>query len=143
MAEHLSGFEKLMQTVCDPFESKVVSWCVENLIPLRQFAPGELLVVFYEHLCLYPEREIKRVFDWLGRSYTPGVVAASRKPSALCRPGSAILNGADLIEHWRSDTSSAQIRRAMEICSQFGLDRLYGEESLPLVDSDQVLDLFT
>ena len=87
-------------------------------------------------------REIRRIYNWLGRAFTPGAVTARTRPSALSRGHSAILKDADLLNHWKTDIDGTQTRRALEICGRFGLNAIYGEDSPPLVDADQTLHLF-
>jgi len=142
MADYLQPFRKVIEGAHTPFEQHITAWCIENLVPLKQFSAGEMLVVFYEHLCLRPEREIRRIFTYLGRAYSPQVLAAARRPSALSRNHSSILNGADPVEYWRESINEEQINAAWEICRLFGMQSLYGKGNLPLLDGRQALELF-
>lgn len=117
----------------------ILQWCIESYVPLCQFRSGEMHVVFYELLCLEPERELRRLFSYLNREMDNRIAEAVRVPSNQTRKSSAILTGEDLVNGWRKDVDQDQIRTAQEILSQFGLDKIYSESSLP--NSRQALDL--
>ena len=124
---------EMLQTE-DKFDRLIFRWCIQNYIPLKQFKPDEIQVVFYEHFCETPESEIDRMFAFLGLSYDERIYSYLRKPSAVSRQESAIISGGDLINSWRKDISQAQVERAIEILSLFGLDKIYTEASLPHPD---------
>ena len=63
----------------DVFDRHVVMWCVENWVPLRQFAPGEILVVFYEDLCTRTWQATESVLSFVGRTADPRAMAASTR----------------------------------------------------------------
>jgi Sulfotransferase family len=108
------------------FERHVFSWCIENYVPLRQFEPGEIHVAFYEGLLAHPEDEVGRLFAFLGGGSDGRVYRALRRPSPLSRRGeSTSLDG------WRRSVSDSQLQRAVEILGLFGLERVYGERSMP------------
>jgi len=118
----------------DVFERTLFLWCVEALVPLRQFRPGEVHVVFFENLVRNPESEIAGLLSHLGKSTDdrPLDLEKLRTPSlAARRATSAVWTGADPVESWQSKVSDAQRRRALEILSLFGLDAIYTDASLP------------
>ena len=131
MADFLAPFKEEIFKAEDKFDRLIFRWCIQNYVPLKQFRPGEMQVVFYEHFCETPESEIDAMFSFLGLSYDERVYKFLRKPSAVSREESAIISGGDLVNDWRKDISQAQIRRAVEILNMFGLDKLYNEASMP------------
>ncbi|MCI0561838.1 MAG: sulfotransferase domain-containing protein [Nitrososphaera sp.] len=141
MEDFLRPFEKYIRAAADPYEKHIFLWCIENFVPLKQFRHGEMHMTFYEHLCTRPDREAARLLEYVRQPVSPRVFKVIRKPSALARPHSAVVSGSSLIDTWRTYTSVEQVTRAREILGIFGLDAVYGEDSLPLVSGDQVLDL--
>ena len=118
----------------DVFERTLFLWCVEALVPLRQFRSGEVHVVFFENLVRSPESEISRLLSHLGRSMDDLQLDLEKLkiPSLTARrTSSAVWTGADPVESWRSKVSDAQRRRALEILSLFGLDAIYTDAPLP------------
>lgn len=126
----------------DVFERHVFLWCVENYVPLRQFSEGEIKVVFYENVCVDPDSEIARIYKFLGISEEGLNRTEVSRPSALSRKDSAIYTGDNLVDGWRRSLTSEQVERAVDICSLFGLDRVYATGAMPLVDADRLLNLF-
>lgn len=139
MADHLEPFRALLEGATDDFEKHVLMWCVENYVPLRQFAPGEILPIFYERLCVEPAAEIARILAFIGDGESAAAVEAACRPSAMSRSDSAVVSSASLLESWRAGVSPGRIARTMELMAGFGLDRLYGPGSMPIVGYDGVL----
>src|SRR6202035_3626729 len=58
-------------------------------------------------------------------------------PSQTARTGkrgegvSSVVAGGDVLDDWKQSVSTQEIARAMEILAMFGLDRIYGEETVP------------
>ena len=118
----------------DVFERTLFLWCVEALVPLRQFRPGEVHVVFFENLVRSPESEVARLHSHLGKGSDALRLDLEklRVPSLTARrASSAVWTGADPVESWRSKLSDAQRRRALEILERFGLDAIYTDASMP------------
>jgi hypothetical protein len=108
------------------FERLIFFWCLFNKIPLRQFAPNEICVIFYENLFLDRVAELAGLFDYLKQ--TPDI---DNVDAALAQPSSTThKSGSDFISHdnvdgWRDKVSSQQMQRAYEIMEICGLDGLY------------------
>lgn len=121
------------------FEQHVLMWCIENLVPLSQLAPGDAHVLMYEQVCTDFEAQVKALFKFLGRPVPRGIERSAKKVSAHFRRDSAILRGGDLIGDWRRHVSHAQIDQAFVIIRQFGLGHLYDAGADPLIAPAQVL----
>jgi hypothetical protein len=130
--DHLAPFLDVINSARDEFEQHMVVWCVDNYVPLKAFKRGEVHLAFYEDLSVNPEEAIPRLFEFLGRPFHDGVLRAARRPSATTRPDSAIVSGENIIDGWRRSISDDQLDRAVRILEGFGLDRIYGRESLPV-----------
>ena len=133
--DFLEPFKDHIQNARTEFEKTIFSWCIENYIPLKQFQPGELYIIFYENFCIDLEGEIAKLFDFLGDDYCPKeVLKIAKRPSSLAAKHSAIVMGENLIENWKTRITDEQLERAIEILALFGLDHIYGKEALPLVN---------
>ncbi len=123
-------------------EKHALIWCISNLVPLRQFDPGELKIVFYENLCLRPQYEVRRVFKSLEDSGleprdSEGSLKRIDTPSSTTRERSAIMTGKDKVDkvrRWRTQLSENQTARVLSIVQAFGLDFLYGDSDAPITD---------
>jgi hypothetical protein len=124
--DFLLPVEAEIRAARDPFERRLFSWCIENYVPLRQFAPGEMHLAFYEEFLVRPERELRRLFSFLGEDFDSRAYPVLERPSPLSRnPGTHPVDG------WRRSVTGRQLERAVEILGLFDLDRLYGEGTMP------------
>lgn len=140
--DFLRPYVPLLTSARDTFDRHILLWCVENVIPLRQFSQGRIHVCFYEHLCTQPEREARALLSFLHRPFAPELLTTIHKPSALSSKHSAILQGGNMLESWRQHVDPARVERAVELLSAFELDRIYDAGSLPKVPGGDVLPLF-
>jgi len=129
--DHLEPFEPLIRSAEDNFERRILLWCADNYVPLRQFRSEGVCLVFYEELVSNPEPTIDRLFGFLSRPVEQGVFAQLEVPSRLCREDSAVLTGEDRLAGWRKDVGPDRMARAGEILAAFGLDGIYGPDPLP------------
>jgi hypothetical protein len=67
----------LIHGAATPEAKHAVVWCVNNLVPLTQFGPGELHTVFYEDLCLRPGEAVPAVCRVAGHSLPRRSIARS------------------------------------------------------------------
>lgn len=107
-------------------------WCITNLVPLAQFAPHELTIVYYERLCAYPELEVPNLFHAIGHAYRRSALVQVNIPSRATTHASAIMRAEDKLTRWRRELSARQIRTILSVVRDFGLDDLYGEALMPL-----------
>ena len=102
----------------DIIERHVLRWCLENAIPLTREVPDVHRVV-YEELRREPDREIRRLFAYLGEDAS-GALEAARVPSATA--------GFPRVRAFVP--TDEQRARAREIVALFGLSEL-----APVADS--------
>lgn len=127
--DHLSPFEEEIRSARTPFERSIFLWCIENYVPLKQLQQlgrGEFHLVFYENLCTEPESEVRRLYTFLGKKPDESVYLNLGRPSPLSRRESAVALGGRPVDSWVRSVDDAQVERAAEILSLFGLDRIYG-----------------
>ncbi len=129
--DFLKPFAHLKNDLQDNFEYGIFQWAIENYVPLGQFSPNEIHLLFYEEMLDNPERELSRLFAFLELPLKPALFDKFDRPSAMSRKDSAIKLGKNSINAWNQDISSKQAKRAIQILSYFGLDEIYGEEAMP------------
>jgi Sulfotransferase family len=125
--DFLLPVEDEIRAASDDFERHLFLWCIDNFVPLKQFGPGEIHLTFYENLLADPETELKSLFDSLGETLDEDVLDDLGRPSPLSRKDAPVPS----LDGWRARVDTNQLKRAGEILKLFGLDRVYGEGSMP------------
>jgi hypothetical protein len=125
--DFLGPMEPEIRGARDAFERHLFLWCIENYVPLKQLAPEEIHLAFYENFLVHPEEEIYRLFSFLGKGFDERVYSTLKRPSPLSRKDAERPS----VDAWRRHISNAQLERAAEIQGLFGLQRLYGERMMP------------
>lgn len=95
VADFLEDKMDVIRSASRPEEKHAVIWCVTNLIPLAQFHPGTLNVVFCEDLVQRPEPTVARIFQAIGCDYKNSVFQSLTKPSSTATRFSAIVSDVD------------------------------------------------
>lgn len=131
--DFLGPYREAMAEAADPFERALFIWCIETLVPLKQLQPGDVHLVFYENLVRDTERELKRLFAFIGRQFDPAVLRQARRPSLTTRRDSRVAAGESPVvaDIARKRDDGRRRERAREITRMFGLDALYTEDGLP------------
>ena len=120
-------------------ERGVLSWCLQNAIPLRA-ATDDWAVVSYEQMVLEPQPvimhlayklELPEPGRMLERLTTPSGVKAKSDAETQQVLEDATSRRAWLIEKWQRQVSEAEERRAMEILERFELDVYSPGDLLP------------
>jgi len=123
-----------------PLQKGVVSWCYENVVPLRQASPTWLFVT-YEELVINPEKSCDLFLDRLHFTDRPAMLEAFGRAAVNIGMSSAdtlaAMSQADrharaagLVNRWRARTTDddrAAVTRIMEL---FDLDAYTGEGTL-------------
>lgn len=135
MSDHLEPYRKLIEETEKKgtlFDKHVLLWCIENYVPIKQLRSDQLHLAFYENFCVEdPREEIEGMFKYLGKPVTDKVMKTVQLPSATTRTDSAVVSRKNIIDSWRKRVDASQIESAISLLSHFGLDRIYGRESLP------------
>jgi len=136
MQDHLQPFVDVISDAKTMFEQRLVVWCVQNFVPLHQFAPSQIHLVFYEQLCMEPLEESKRVLSYLNIPVSePQLKRSIQLPSATSRYDGALPDPLTLISSWLDKVTQDQSRRAAEILRAFGLDAIYSATN-PMPNAD-------
>lgn len=130
--DHLLPYVDLIKNAVSTEEKHAIIWCVSNLVPLNQFNPGEVKLVYYENLCTQPENELPALFEFIGQTCTRSVIDTFNQPSQTTQVTSAIVQGIDKIGSWKKKLMYSQIDTILQTVDAFGMSHLYGESLLPL-----------
>ena len=125
--DFLLPMEAEIRAARDDFERHLFLWCIDNYVPLRQFARGEIHLAFYESLLKNPEDELRSLFGFLGEDLDGRVYGKLGPPSPLSRKDAPLPS----LDGWRAHVGTRQLERTVEILALFGLDRVYGEGPMP------------
>lgn len=134
--DYLAPYADLMRACHTPFERHVAAWCVEIGVPLSQFKPGELGVVFYERLATQPLVVLPEIFAHVGRPFDRRVADFVRMPSHTTLSKSTLeakwASGSSRVTaSWQEHISPVQVRRGLEIIDAFGLSSIYDDSPNP------------
>ncbi len=135
--DHLAPFENVIRGVGDDFILRqVLIWAILHYVPLRQFEPGRLHILFYEDVVRHPEEELPRLFRFLSPDSVDdmlkGALRIVARPSRVTgRAKQEAAGGGWRIGQWRDEVSADQVREGLKILAHFGLDQLYGDDCVP------------
>lgn len=137
--DYLRDHKGLLQRSHSRVEQQVLMWCIENFVPIQQFRRSDIHVLFYENLVREPKRELQRLLEFFGLPFHEDVLTRVPKPSQTTMSSSVLAKGGDSIVSWRNQLSAHDVAGAMALLSAFGLDRIYGPDPLPQLDSSEAL----
>jgi hypothetical protein len=130
VADYLTPMKTAIEQAETVWDQRLFVWCVQNYVPLRQFAEGDVHIVFYENVCRDPAEELRGVFGFLGRELDESAMRRIWKPSPMARERT-MPDPNTLVEGWRKKIPAEDVRRAIEILRIFGLDKIYAEDPMP------------
>jgi hypothetical protein len=119
----------------------IVSWCYENLVPLR-YADFEGLFVTYEELVVNPEKSCDLLIERLRLSDRSAMLQAFQQPATNITMSThetqQMMTDADerqrrryLVTKWQKRVTPDDQRAVTAILDLFGLDVYTGEDPLP------------
>ena len=132
ITDYLTDKIEFIESVRTEEEKHAIIWCVNTLVPLKQFQAGSLPIIFYENLCMQPEIELPKVFSAFRIKFQKSAYKAARRPSTTSLSSSAILTGSDLVTHWQTQLSDQQVKNILKVVDAFELGWLYGDSSVPI-----------
>ncbi len=142
MDDYLQPYAAHIKKADTIFEQCIFMWCIEYFVPISQFKEGEVYIMFYENLCVKTENEIRNLFSYIKKPFLSEVLKTAIVPSPTSGMNSAIKSGTDLVSSWRKNIKNHQIKTAVEILNLFGLDIIYDENNMPLLDGNEILRKF-
>jgi hypothetical protein len=129
----------------DHFHRVVLQWCLENAVPIRRLEAGDVHVVFYENMVDDAWAELERLRVFLGRfgsgrwDLRMDAVKNVARPSHSKNRGTDVRSASGRLDAWLDEVPGDRIEEALSLVSAFGLDRIYGSASRPLISPDGVL----
>lgn len=130
--DHLGPLVEVIRGARGDFEQHVANWCVQHYIPFRQLGRGDVHVLFYEDLCVHADRVLEETCAFIGRPYQASALDTLWKPTFTARKDSPIRSGAAQLDEWRQKVSADELVAGMALLRSFDLDRVYGEDAMPL-----------
>ena len=142
--DHLAPFRAVLESAHSGFAQRMAIWCIQNYVPLRQFAPGELHIAYYEDFCVEPVDALRRLFTFTGdRIDDRSLEAATRRMSMRSSTvhartmaelaGSSRVDGLRQVSKWQQRVTDEERATAAAMLSAFGLDAIYDvKEALPI-----------
>jgi len=129
----------------DPFLRLVLRWCLENFVPTQLLSSGQAHVVFYEHLVDDPRGELVRLSTFL-RRFGPGPwdmrldsTGNLDRPSHTNYRDTDVASGPGRLDDWVGEVPAPRVDAALALLGGFGLDRVYGDSTRPLIAPEAVL----
>lgn len=132
VTDYLDDHLDLIRNAKTDEEKHTIIWSIGNLVPLKQFRPGELKIVYYEDLCVQPEIEFPAIFESIGHRYDHSMIELLNRPSQTTKVTSAVVTGTNKVSHWKSVLSQVRIEQILKVVQAFGLDHFYDDTLLPL-----------
>lgn len=126
--------EALEAIDADSFLDRIVfQWAVFLRVPCEQLRATGAYALFYENLLTEPDAEIERLFRFLGKPYDADGMRRTLKRSSSTNflDRDFRRDRCRLLDGWTQAFSRAEIRRANDILSVFGLDCVYDERGRP------------
>ncbi len=140
--DHLAAFRPQLEQAKSVVAQRVALWCIQNYVPLRQFAKSEVHLLFYENFCVEPQSEMRKLAAFLGTAIDEG--ALQRYVSSLRRPSPTAGNRSlpdplSIVSGWKKKTAPSELDDALHMLEVFGLDRIYGAEPMPDVAAAEAM----
>jgi len=135
--DHLAPLRSQLEAAETVMEQRAVIWCIQNYVPLRQFAQGEAFITFYENYCIEPEKEIRSLNAYLGQAIDDSSLSRFlgrlRKPSANSKLKAEMLDGWKMVTSWQRKATAQDISQTAAVLKIFGLDTVYAAgDPLPI-----------
>lgn len=134
--DYLEPFEDIIRNVSNDYiERQILIWAIVHYVPLKQFSKNQLYILFYESIYQDPVLEIPILFDYLhgqnGSQIDQRLLSRLHVPSRVSVEKNNFGKGRFPVSRWKTQLSSRQIDRGLEILEHFGLDQIYGDGSMP------------
>jgi hypothetical protein len=113
-------------------EKHAVIWSVSNLVPLKQFKPGESKSCITKTSARNQRSNCLSSLPPLGKRITDMKNDSINRPSQTTRAASAVVDGTDKISAWKKKLSDKQIKNILRVVEAFGLGHLYDDSVFPL-----------
>ena len=106
--------EQYMSLIAKPkkfFDEMLTIGAVIHYVPLKQLKKENILLIFYEELCIDPDNVLKRLIKYLYGSIDESISYQFKSrvniPSRVTYKNSAVVKGNNLIDGWRNELSNS------------------------------------
>jgi hypothetical protein len=115
-------------------EGLAARWCLANQVPLGSPDNDRAwTTVYYEHLLLDPERELRRIFDNWELPLPRRIMNRVRVPSAKTLDPRFLSKPERQLDKWRRAFNDEQLERLIAVLDHFGFPGGYGLDPMPRV----------
>ena len=118
---------RLISEKGDSLQRKVLSWCFQNAIPLKNVKNTWKLIT-YEQLKIEPEKVMSHLsnrLDLKGSKIIKNIINSPSKTTGINKPGfdySRIDHSSNAVAKWRSEVKKEEERKLMDILMLFEID---------------------
>ncbi len=140
--DYLHPFENLIRKTSESNDyilRQILIWAIINYIPLKQFSPEQIHVMFYEEMYAEPDNQVSSAFRFVKNTKENCHVKLDeetvKRPSRVVSKESSLFQGKSPVTSWKDELSLRQIDAGLRILDAFGLAGLYDEDSMPNRDT--------
>lgn len=130
--EHYRKHAEFLLQIRTAEEALAAQWCLANQVPLDSPDNDRAwTTVYYEHLLMDPEREIRRIFDGWALPLPHHILNRVRVPSGKTTDARFLSNPERQLDKWRQTFNEGQLERLVAVLDYFGRPGGYGLDSMP------------
>jgi hypothetical protein len=131
--EHFLKHRDFLSGLSTAEEGLAARWCLANQVPLGSPANDRAwTTVYYEHLLLDPQRELRRIFENWGLPLPRRIMNRVRIPSAKTVDSRFLSNPERQLDKWRQVFNDEQLGRMVAVLKHFGFPGGYGLDPMPM-----------
>ena len=102
----------------DKYEELVSTWCLTNLVPLRNSRNNKSwITVYYENLLFNPEQELGRIFGRWGLPLPESILSRVTHPSSSTSDATFQQSREKQLSKWQNFFDKTEIERMMNVLS--------------------------
>lgn len=132
--EHFLKHRDFLSGLRTAEEGLAARWCLVNQVPLSSPDNNRgWTTVYYEHLLLDPERELRRIFDNWQLPLPRQIMNRVRIPSAKTIDSRFLNKPERQLGKWRETFRDEQLERLIAVLDHFGFPGGYGLDPMPRV----------
>jgi hypothetical protein len=131
VTDHLRSQVEFLNGLTNVTQRMAARWAIDNVVPLRQAAAHDILVMTYEEAVLDPRRAVTRVAEYAGWSISEPdlrrIDARAGQPISGLRE---VASAEAMLGKWRKHATDEDVRDILDTTRRLGIT-LYNEEPVP------------
>jgi hypothetical protein len=132
--EHFMKHRDFLSGLRTAEEGLAAHWCLANQVTLSSSGNDRAwTTVYYEHLLLDPERELRRIFENWELPLPRHLLNRVRRPSAKTIDSRFLSKPERQLDKWRQAFNDEQLERLVVVLEHFGFPGGYGLDPMPRV----------